>query len=170
MPRKSIMSNLTDEQFAQAVLSSKSYAAICRTIGLRVQGSNYKTIQRRMKRQELTPSHFVYYPAEAISRNKKPTSEILVQNSAYADSSSLKGRLIKEGLLIDACTECGNQGKWRDKPLTLQLDHINGDHRDNRLENLELWTTSQPSGQRVIEKIQWCKEFLALYENLDLLT
>ena len=40
------------------------------------------------------------------------------------------------------------------------VHHINGHRADNRIENLELWSTSQPKGQRVTDKIAWCVEFL----------
>lgn len=44
-----------------------------------------------------------------------------------------------------------------------EVHHRNGDRADNRIGNLELWSKSQPAGQRVLDKLEWAEEIIRLY-------
>ena len=68
---------------------------------------------------------------------KTSLEEILIENSIYS-SSKLKPRLIKAGLMKEECLSCGLGNTWNGKSIVLQLDHINGNCADNRLENLRI--------------------------------
>ncbi|MBI5045842.1 MAG: HNH endonuclease [Candidatus Niyogibacteria bacterium] len=63
--------------------------------------------------------------------------KILVQNSTY-QSYKLKRRLFKAGIKFPECEKCGWAEFSDDGRLPLELDHINGDSRDNRLNNLRV--------------------------------
>jgi 5-methylcytosine-specific restriction endonuclease McrA len=61
---------------------------------------------------------------------------MLVNGSRY-NRYHLKARLLTEGLKLAECERCGVK-EWEGEPLAFELHHINGDGRDNRLENLQL--------------------------------
>lgn len=68
---------------------------------------------------------------------KRPLSEILIKDSDFKTSNHLRKRLIDEGLKEERYEKCKNT-EWLKQPIPLELDHINGDNRDNRIENLRI--------------------------------
>lgn len=67
---------------------------------------------------------------------KLPDEAIFVKDSPHARIVA-KRRVIRKNLIPYICAGCGNTGKWNNKPLSLHLEHKNGDPNDHRLENLE---------------------------------
>ena len=130
----------TKEEFEAAAKQSRSIAEMCRTLGLRPCGGNYRQMHNAIVKFALDTSHFTgqgwnvglkFKPFE-----EKPMSEILVKGSTY-QSFKLKRRLLKEGFKQHVCERCG-LSEWQASPIPLELHHLNGDNRDNRLENLQL--------------------------------
>jgi hypothetical protein len=75
-----------------------------------------------------------------IGRHEKwdklfPLESVLIENSTYP-RHSLKKRILDNGLIEYKCDICHCDPIWRDKPMPLILDHINGINNDNRLNNL----------------------------------
>lgn len=131
----------TDEQLAEAVRTSQTTADVIRKLGLAVRAGNYRTVTKYIKKLRLDTTHWLgcahLRGKEHNHRRKRSLSDILVKGSTYTSIHRLKQRLIRQGLLTEQCDECGiNQ--WRDKALSLQLEHINGQHDDHRIENLRL--------------------------------
>jgi 5-methylcytosine-specific restriction endonuclease McrA len=62
----------------------------------------------------------------------------IINNKVNFSRHQLKKRLLHLGLLDYKCVGCGNTGEWNGKILSLEIDHINGDNKDNRLENLRI--------------------------------
>lgn len=111
----------------------RNYSEILRHLNLNVSSGNYRTLKKYIKEYniEFVPQKRDY----SLSKKIYSDEECFKENSKIS-RHHLKSRIIKNKLIEYKCNECNNVGIWNNKPLVLQLDHINGINDDNRLVNL----------------------------------
>ena len=128
------------KEFEKAIRQSRSIAETCRHLGVKPCGGNYRIVHNAIEKYSLDISHFTGQGWNTGLKFKpfkeKPIDEILVSDSSY-QSFKLKRRLLSDGLKLHICEQCGLT-EWQGSPIPLELHHINGNNRDNRIENLLL--------------------------------
>lgn len=127
--------------FKKTVADSFSKIEVIRKMGGTAGGGYYRMFNRLVALHGISTEHFTgagWLKGRTHKFSpKQPLSEVLVENSSYA-TSTLRKRLIKEGVLENVCCMCKLEPIWHGQPLTLELDHINGNCWDHRLENLRI--------------------------------
>lgn len=133
---KSKINSLTDTQFIQLINDSYNIADALYKLKYSVNGNSwaYNVIRKRMNLLNLTENDF----KENTKKYTKPS--IVTFDSLFCKNSKhnrkvIRYNILKFKLLEYKCQFCGLT-KWRNKDISLELDHINGVPNDNRLENL----------------------------------
>lgn len=124
----------TDQQLREAVNASRNYFQVCQRLGL---ARRSVIVVNRTQQLGLDTSHFTSQTTRVEHRQFAVRLEDILQNKRPFPSSFVKKRLLKEGLLTYHCYECSLKD-WRGNPITLELDHIDGNNRNNTLVNLRL--------------------------------
>lgn len=124
------------------VKQSKSLGEILSGLKLNNIGGNANTLKVRLNYEQIDYSHIPLGRGSNKNLRRggvaaKSLQSCLVQNSEY-HRGHLKQRLLKEGLLKNKCSECGQLPQWNGKILVMVLDHRNGVRNDHRIENLRL--------------------------------
>ena len=105
---------------------------LCQKLGYTNRsGGTYNLVRKHLTNAGLTIPKYNSSRCQGIPY---PPEKIYCENSTY-DRKTLRQRIIKEKILDYQCQACGITD-WNGKPLSLQLDHINGTNNDNRIENL----------------------------------
>lgn len=99
---------------------------------------------RRLKvfemEHKINTSHF-NSTNTVLRKQKSDNSRTLTFDDIFCVGSSVssgivKKRILRDGLLPYICSNCNNIGQWNNNSLTLQLEHIDGNHMNNTLSNL----------------------------------
>jgi hypothetical protein len=117
-----------------AVAGAACRADAIRALGLPPSSTNYARLRRAIDRLGIDTSHFAPDAVRGGAR-ARPLEELLVAGDRVV--TGLRRRLLDEGLKEHRCEHC-RLTTWRGAPIPLELDHVNGDRFDNRLENLRL--------------------------------
>lgn len=139
MPKPQSSFSITDEQFAALVKNSTSVRQVL-SIGVSPVGGSYRVFHRRCSRMKLDISHF---KGSGWSQGKnlgpkRPLKEYLVLNSpAVITTHKLRLRLLAEGIKQPRCESC-LLTLWKDLPIPLELDHVDGNPSNNDIANLRV--------------------------------
>jgi hypothetical protein len=107
---------------------------------MRAAGGNHRTLRRYAEEVWRIPvDHFDPDAVRraALARPPIPLGDALVEGSTYP-RGLLKERLFAAGLKARTCELCGQGELWHGRRMALILDHVNGVHDDNRLDNLRI--------------------------------
>lgn len=127
---------LPNEQFIKIVSESTSGNEAMREIGFKcVSGNARKTFYRRIIELNINVDHWGDKTKNMHRAVLTPHDQYFAKDTPHS-GGHIRRRIIKYNLINYECALCKNTGIWMGKELILQIDHINGDHNDNRLENL----------------------------------
>ena len=126
-----------------------SFAQVLLELGLPVEGRPHRDMTARVRSLGLDTSHFTgpgwsrgqtWRTNDSLARGRRKLrirdEDVFIENSPISAGPLLTPRLLALGWSYE-CAWCGIS-EWRGTKLVLHLDHTNGIHNDNRLENLRL--------------------------------
>jgi 5-methylcytosine-specific restriction endonuclease McrA len=128
---------LPPEGLAALVAGAVSAADVLRGLGVEPAPHHYQRLRTEIERAGLSSEHWRGRGwSRGTSRPRTTLEEVLVRGRPTS-SGLLRRRLLREGLLDRCCSRCA-LADWQGQAIALELDHVNGDRDDNRLENLRL--------------------------------
>ena len=129
----------TEQEFRDAIANSRSIRQTLIALGLNPKGGGgYRNFKKAIKEWNVDTSHF---HGQGWNKNRKfaPRRDIkdYLSNKYPITSHRLRIRLLKEAIFEHRCSNCDLE-EWNNLPIPLELDHIDGNHENNELQNLRL--------------------------------
>lgn len=137
----------TKESLVPHVAKAHNWATLLISLGLKQTGGNHRLIKQRVQEYGIDYSHLLNGRGWSLGKTKQtdegikeraaryrtPDEEVFCENSGYP-SSKLYERLLEKGF-DNLCFSCKIE-EWLGCPIRFHVDHKNGNHTDNRIENL----------------------------------
>lgn len=133
------MKKINDEDFSLAVKNNISMNATLKALDIR--SYNYKTYYGKIKKLGLDISHWDPHAGKfknGHNLNNKTVEETINSSNPYnIRGTRLSKKLVDEGYFTYNCALC-QLSDWQGKPITLRLDHIDGNNLNYAIDNLRL--------------------------------
>ena len=121
-----------------AIKKSHNYSEVLRELGIPLQGNNISTLKRKIKLYGINTEHFTGRQYTSGNNCKHyQSAEKYLGTERRIQTWKLKLKLFREGLKEHRC-ECCGINEWMGKPISLQLHHIDGNNKNNTIENLQI--------------------------------
>lgn len=126
-----------EEKVLKVLPNSNSLNDVCYNLGLKGVNWYYKKIKDIIKKYNIDISHFGTLKKTNVHNFTKLSDVEYFSNGTHRSGRNMLERLIKDRYKEHKCENC-NRSEWEEQPIPLQIHHINGDHFDNRIENLQV--------------------------------
>ena len=166
--KTSVVWTTPTEELQYIINKCSSVVGVLKELGFNGYNGNHRTLKERLYSGEFDLSIFEKNRLKSkqdqikkMNNGKIDNDIVFKENSKYKNNENIKKRLLEDFNYIYECSECGVGDVYNDKPISLQLDHINGVNDDNRLENLRFLCpnchsqTKTFSGKKT-KKISFC--------------